>query len=315
MTARELNKLGCTISFDALAKRDYKPDIVHFFGMSVPLWVSRSASKFPTVVSTIHLSWGLKEAVKRKVLSRTPGGSWRSVRKALLQCQALLPNSQAELESVSRTLGIAKNRMIVIPNGVEPEMIGSSPESFRRNYGIFPNHDKFILSVHRIEKRKNTLRLIEAALNLKVPLLLRATPNLFPREKEYVRRVMELALKNSHLIRIIEPLPREILADAYAAAHVHALPSVFETTGLASLEAGINGANLVVGDCPPVREYFDGIADFCTQKKGSLEEALSKALSRPRNGLYQKEYILAHYTWDKVAELTKQVYEKILSKW
>ena len=50
-------------------------------------------------------------------------------------------------------------------------------------------------------------------------------------------------------------------------------------TSLASLEAGINGANLVLGECEPVREYFEGMARIISQYS---MDAISQAL-RPES--------------------------------
>ena len=46
-------------------------------------------------------------------------------------------------------------------------------------------------------------------------------------------------------LRIIDHLPQNLLASAYAAAAVHVLPSWMETCGLVSLEAALAGAPLV----------------------------------------------------------------------
>ena len=46
-------------------------------------------------------------------------------------------------------------------------------------------------------------------------------------------------------LTIIDHLPQELLASAYAAAGVHALPSWMETCGLVSLEAALCGTPLV----------------------------------------------------------------------
>ena len=66
-----------------------------------------------------------------------------------------------------RLFGVSKARIRVVPNGVLPEVGWASPAAFCRRYGTFP----FVLSVGRIEPRKNTLGLIEAAGRKKLKLV------------------------------------------------------------------------------------------------------------------------------------------------
>jgi glycosyltransferase involved in cell wall biosynthesis len=91
------------------------------------------------------------------------------------------------------------------------------------------------------------------------------------------------------------------------------LPSWFETTGLASLEAGVMGCNLVVGRGGDTADYFRQHAWYCdADDLSSLETALAHALehdSRPD----LRELILAEYTWPKAAEKTRQAYMDALN--
>jgi glycosyltransferase involved in cell wall biosynthesis len=90
------------------------------------------------------------------------------------------------------------------------------------------------------------------------------------------------------------------------------LPSWFETTGLASLEAGAMGCNLVVGKGGDTREYFKDLAWYCdAADQHTVEMALEHALNQ-ENSPALRELILAEYTWQKAAEKTKEAYQKAL---
>lgn len=314
-TASALTRLGHKIDNMESGEKAIVPEIVHFFGLTVPEWVIATSTTYPTVLSPIYYRSSLKEAIRAKVFNKLPGSIVRLQRKAMQLCQAILPNSRAEAQQLTDHFDLDVSKTTVIPNGVEEEMIGEDPEGFRETYGVFLNHEKYILSVQRIESRKRTLSLISAALEIGVPLLIVGQLNRAHCEAEYIGKVFDLALKSPHLVRILGPLPRKILKNAYASAYVHALPSILETPGLASLEAAINGANLVVGDCPPVREYFEHVAHFCEpREQNTLIHALNRAMAMPRNGMNQKENILSRFTWGRVAKLTEEVYSRVLER-
>lgn len=314
-TALALNQRGHAVTGLQMWEKEIFPDIVHFYGLTTPEWVISVSDKCPVVLSPIYYRPFLKSLIRAKVLNKMPGSLVKLQRNAMLLCRAILPNSKAEAKQISSHYDIDNSKISVVPNGVEKEMIGDDPEGFRATYRVFPNHDKYILSIQRIESRKRTLDLITAAINLETPLMIIGQLNKTAKEAEYIKKVLELASKAPKLVRIEEALSREVLKNAYASAYVHALPSILETPGLASLEAAINGCNLVVGDCPPVREYFETIAHFCQPKKiESLIYALNEALNLPRNSRSQKEHVLSLYTWEKVAALTEQVYLNVVGR-
>ena len=76
----------------------------------------------------------------------------------------------------------------------------------------------------------------------------------------------------------IGTLQGELLASAYSAAKVHALPSWFETPGLSSLEAGACGTVVVTTDQGSPREYFQDMALYVHPLDDlSLRTALKQA--------------------------------------
>ena len=73
----------------------------------------------------------------------------------------------------------------MVPNGVLPAIGSAAPEEFSSRYGSFP----FVLSVGRIEPRKNTLGLIQAARRLELPMVVerRARPGFEWYEAEWAQ--------------------------------------------------------------------------------------------------------------------------------
>jgi glycosyltransferase involved in cell wall biosynthesis len=92
-------------------------------------------------------------------------------------------------------------------------------------------------------------------------------------------------------------------------ARVHALPSLRESPGLSSLEAGALGLNCVVGDTCPVVEYFGTDAFVCNPLDWcSVRTAVLEAYETPRS-VRLRERILRTFTWAKAAEATLAGYE------
>jgi len=241
-----------------------------------------------------------------------PGTTPRTVYRLLREATLLLPNSHAEAKQLHELFGVEENRMRVVPNGVDTDFVGTDPVAFRRRYlPEWPLDAPFVLCVGRIEKRKNPLLLAQACQAAGVPLVLvgQLAPNT---DLAYQRRLLELVAAHSDRLKYLGQLPRRELPDAYAAAAVHALVSTMETPGLASLEAGLNGCNLVVGQHPTVHEYFDGIATIVHQDVSSVRAGVERALAMPRNGQGQAEAIARQYTWDRVARLTAEAYREAI---
>src|SRR5690349_1458825 len=77
-------------------------------------------------------------------------------------------------------------------------------------------------------------------------------------------------------------LPREELPALYRRARVHALPSLRESPGLATLEAALEGCRCVVGIHAPVEEYFGDEAFVCDpEDEASIGRALRGAWDAP----------------------------------
>lgn len=316
-TKRFLEELGVEVCFWDPAKNyatQRLADIFHVFSSDFPLGQLAMLVKnlgYPYVVSTIFYPQGRIKQVGHRLLSRVPltQASWRL--RLLWGAELLLPNSKAEAKLLGRLFGLPDSRFVVVPNAVNPDFLGKDPDGFRRKYlSELPVNEPFVLSVALIGSNKNTLRLVGAAADLGVPLVLIGSVI----DRAYWQRIEDLAYRKRVFLKHLGHLPHETLADAYAAAHVHALVSFMETPGIASLEAGLNGANLVVSSSPPVLEYLGQHAWVANPKDlRSIRRALELALNAPRDAKGASEFIARHYSWRKAAERTLHAYKRVLS--
>jgi glycosyltransferase involved in cell wall biosynthesis len=215
----------------------------------------------------------------------------------------ILPNSKMEADLLSRNFKVSSEKLRVVPNGVEKRFASADPGLFMEKHGVA----NFVLYVARIMKRKNPLGVMKVCKDLDIPLVLIGAPNIGEEDYFYECRRMAKSTENIKMIGFL-PHDSEELRSAYAAAKVFALPSNFETPGLAALEAGLAGCNLVVTSEGSTKEYFGEWAWYV--RPGSVADLAAKikdAFGNPKSGQLKKR-ILENYTWDKVAEKTLEAY-------
>ncbi|GIV17558.1 MAG: hypothetical protein KatS3mg022_2993 [Armatimonadota bacterium] len=225
----------------------------------------------------------------------------RIVRRA----QLLLPNCRWELSALRSYFRLGYKPAEVVPNAVNPErFICATPDAFVQRFGL----RDFVLCAARIEPFKNQLMLIWALRSTGIPLVLAGKFS----EPEYGALCQRWAGENVHFVGELSP---DLLASAYAAARVHAMPSWAETPGLTSMEAALTGCAIVVGNQGAEREYFGDFAYYCHPADvDSVREAVLKAWEdrdlTKREAF--REYILKHYTWSETARVTAEAYEQVL---
>ncbi len=333
-TAEALKKTGVKadifLSTDKIAYTEY--DLLHLFNLLRPadhLWHIRQSKK-PYVISTIYLDYTDFDRYGRslpyRLLFRALGkhgseyfknmyrfarhqdklvspeyiaGHRKAMLKILAGAAMVLPNSMSEYRRLVADTGY-NGGYALIPNGVDPVIFGTIPRVDERR--------EIVVCVGQVYGMKNQHLLIRACKKLDVPLEIigKAPPN-HSGYLEYCRKIA------GDKVSFFDFMPQAELIRHYAAAKVHALPSWFETTGLASLEAGTMGCNLVVGRGGDTYDYFGEHAWYCNARdQGSLETALEQALTQP-NGTELRELILSEFTWRKAAEKTGDAYNKALN--
>ena len=126
---------------------------------------------------------------------------------------------------------------------------------------------------------------------------------------------MEEGEKNKNLT-IITGIDHDspMLASAYAASSVFALPAMYETPGIAALEAGLAGANVVITPHGGTKDYFKDMATYVDPYNiTSIRRGIETSLNQDTNDRLQK-YIENNFLWEKVAELTANAYKQLLEK-
>jgi len=227
------------------------------------------------------------------------------MQRAILETAKMwLPNAFLEARLLQETFKELNKPIRVIPNAVNAvQFINASPKPFIDRYGL----RDFVLCAGRIEPKKNQLMLIWALRGTGLPLVI-AGPEF---DAEYAALCKRWADDNVYFIGEISP---DLLASAYKAARVHALPSWFETTGLVNLEAALAGCAVVIGNRGAEREYLGKYAFVCDPGDWrSIRKTVLQAWEEhsPERAEACREYILEQYTWAHTAQATAQAYEEI----
>lgn len=230
----------------------------------------------------------------------------RQVKRRIIErAQLLLPNCRWEQSSLRRYFQLGYKSTRIVPNAVSPErFIHATPDAFIERFGL----RDFVLCAARIEPFKNQLMLIWALRDTGIPLVLVGSIS----DAQYGALCRRWAGEN---VRFVGEIPPDLLASAYAAARVHAMPSWAETPGLTTLEAALAGCAVVVGNQGAEREYFGDFAYYCDPADvDSVRDVVLSAWNdndTARREAFQ-EYILQHYTWANAAQVTAEAYDQLL---
>lgn len=272
--------------------RRLRPDLAHFLYAVPPGYRGRR-------VVTVHdVSFAqLPDAMgfRDRMLFRT------QVPRSVRQADRVLTGSERTKRDLIERYGLAAERIVVTPYGVDPFY---GPDGPRRN-------GHYALFVGAIQPRKDPLAAVEALALLDGDLrLVLAGP-----EKRGGERVRE-AIRRLGLERRVEltgHVEREELAALYRGAACLVFPSRYEGFGLPVVEAMASGAPVVAtragalpevaGDAAVLVEPGDPVA-----LAGGIERALADRERLVVAGLERAK----RFSWTETARRTLAVYRELL---
>ncbi|HSX39792.1 MAG TPA: glycosyltransferase [Candidatus Saccharimonadales bacterium] len=225
-------------------------------------------------------------------------------KKTLQMADIVLVQTDAEAQDLQETYNV-NFKWAKIPNGVGNNFLNTT--NFKNIFGV----SDYILSVGRIEPRKNQLKIIEAVANfrkkhnLDVNLVLIGVVR-YNRHPEFSLRFKNVLAKYNW-IKHLASVPYNDMPSVYHFAKVTVSASWFETTGLTSLESLFCGTNAVAAG-ERAKEYLKDYVSYCTPDSvESIELALEKEFFAPRPILAPE--ILREYTWENAAKKTLAIYK------
>ena len=330
--AQSLRALGHTVDIDLQGRANVKEyDLVHLFNFVTNQVTQNFAERcveaqVPYVVTALNEDWPVFfnqmaayfTALKCYVESNQRPELWPQLAAAATSVEpcrfidnswtakhaaALFATGQAEAQTLARHYPGA--RVEVIHLGHEVVDFDDHGEMFERQYGM----RNFVLSVARIELRKNQLMLLKALEDWPYPVVLAGGGFTYQPEYEELCR----KFRRSGRTIVLPYLEPKMLASAFAAAKVHALPSWFELPGLVSLEAAHYGANIVAANQGTLPDYLGAFVKYCApDSPESIRNAVLTAYDTAKSD--EGKRLAAEFTWDRTARETSRLYLSVLAQ-
>lgn len=288
--------------------RRFRPEIVQSFLFHANL-AGRIAARWARAA---HCVSGIRVAERR---ARWP--LWLDrVTNRLVTTNVCVSQSVAEFSATVARL--PREKLIVIPNGVEVELFAAAEPLDLTEFG-FPASAKAIVAVGRLDRQKGLPDLLEAVSTLiakhaDVHLLLVGDG---PERDRLTRITTELSLAHRvHFAGWRPDVPR-ILRSAFCLA----LPSLWEGMPNVVLEA-------MAAALPVVATRVEGIDELVVPGEtglivpasapSDLAAALDALLADPRGakamGCAGQERVKSHFSWEKMAENYDALYRRLVGR-
>ncbi len=222
-------------------------------------------------------------------------------------------------EQVSDIFTVPEERVVVIPNGIDPDDLRAGDEAeLERLRGEFAApEEKLVLLIGRLVYEKGFQIALEAMPELieRVPGTRFLVAGSGTHEAELRKQAEELGLMEHGTF--LGWIGDDVLHQLYRIADVCVVPSIYEPFGLVALEAMASGCPCIVADTGGLREVVPhgevGLR-FRTRDPEALGGMVERVLTDPelteRLVAEASEHVL-RFDWNDVARRTAEVYEEL----
>jgi glycosyltransferase involved in cell wall biosynthesis len=279
--------------------------IVHFhaLGPSIFAWLPRLVGH-KTVVTVHGLDW-----------QRAKWG--RLARRYLQACEGFsvrFPNATIVVSQVLQDYYLRKfgRRVDAIPNGIQAPQ-RRAPAQIRERWDL--GEGDYLFFIARLTPEKGAHHLIRAFRELDTDMrLVIAGEGLH--EDRYVAELKALAADDARIV-FTGFVGGTLLEELFSNAYLYVQPSEIEGLSIALLEAMSFGRCVLSSDIPENLELVEGVGfSFRSRDVDDLRAQLAALLADPAavaaGGERAFTHAVGNYSWDRVAENTWAVYQRLL---
>jgi glycosyltransferase involved in cell wall biosynthesis len=310
------------LAFSARAARELGPragefDLVHD-NQCLGYGILRIEKRIPTIVTLHHPITKDRElemshaATRRK---RWSVGRWYSFVKMQGRVAARMPRivvvSQNSIDDIHGDMGVSRDRMRLVPVGVDPDL-------FRPLDGVERRPGRLITTASADVALKGLSYLIEAMAKLRTERDVTLTIIGKPKPGRSMDLIDSFGL-HPH-IDFVSGVSDERIVELYAEAEMAVVPSLYEGFSLPAIEAMCSGTPLVATDGGALPEVTgqdgDTVLTCVAGDAGQLAATIARGLDDPelraRVGANGRRRVLERWTWQRCAELTVEQYREVL---
>jgi glycosyltransferase involved in cell wall biosynthesis len=250
-------------------------------------------------------------------------GNWRAryksavIRAAVRRARMVITVSESTKRDVTRLLDVDPENIVTVSEGVAPEFRELvDPEAARARLGL-PEH--FLLSVSRLDPRKNLVRLFEAyalarrTYDVTTPLYVVGAPGWL--HHEILSAPTRLGIAEH--VTFTSYLPLADVVAMYGTADALIYPALYEGFGLPVLEAMACGTPVVTSNVSSLPEVA-GAAALLVDPLDTAD--LAKAIGRISGDEELRQTLrraglrrASDFTWERTARATLDVYARAIA--
>jgi glycosyltransferase involved in cell wall biosynthesis len=275
--------------------------------------------RIPTIVTLHHpitkdRQLEMDHAPNRR--KRWSVGRWYSFVKMQGRVASRLPRivvvSENSIRDIHTDMGVAYDRMRLVPVGVDPDLFRPHPEVAR-----IPG--RLITTASADVALKGLSYLLEAVAKLRTERDVTLTIIGKPKDGKSMDLIESLGLRPH--IQFVSGVTDERIVELYAESELAVVPSLYEGFSLPAIEAMVTGIALVATDGGALPEVTGTDGDTVLACPAGDAEALAAAIARglddpelrARVGAAGRRRVLDRWTWRACAEQTVEQYREVLA--
>ena len=219
--------------------------------------------------------------------------------------------SENSITDINKDMGVSRDRMRLVPVGVDPELFKPLPHVARQP-------GRLITTASADVALKGLSYLLEAMAKLRTERDIRLTSIGKPRPGHSMDLIDSLGLKP--YIDFVSGVTDERIVELYAEAELAVVPSLYEGFSLPAIEAMSTGICLVATDGGALPEVTGTNNETVLQCPAADADALAAQIARglddaelrSRIGEAGRNRVVSRWSWKHCAQLTVEQYREVL---